>query len=398
MPERVHPVHVIVAGAGLGGLTLALALNRAGIDATVVEQAEAFGEAGAGIQLSPNATRALFSLGLEAEVRAIGFAPDAAEVRDHRNGRLLLRNRLGGAAEDRWRAPYLQVRRAALHAILLEAVRCQGRVAFRLGSTVETVRDGAVILQCEERLTADVIVGCDGVRSRVAASLFGDQPARFTGQVAWRGVVLADRLPPETVRPIARVWTGRERHFVCYPLGGGGLINFVAVTGEKDWRIESWSEPGVVEALLEAFDRWPAPVRALIANTDNLFRWALYDRPPRPQWSKGNATLLGDAAHPMLPFLAQGAGMAIEDAVVLARALSSGDPVETALIRYERARRPRTAKVQAWSRRNAALFHLPGPLAAGAFGAASALDLLNPGGGAARFDWLYGYDAQNAPL
>ena len=389
---------VIVAGAGLGGLTLALALGRAGIDAVVIEQAEAFGEVGAGVQLSPNAARALFSLGLEAEVRAIGFAPEAAEVRDHRTGRLLLRNTLGDAAEARWGAPYLQVHRAALHRVLLDAVRRQGRATFRLGAPVETLRDGAVVLKTGESLAADVIVGCDGVRSRVAAALFGDQPARFTGQVAWRGVVPADRLPPDSVRPIARVWTGRERHFVCYPLGDGSLINFVAVTEEKDWRIESWSEPGDAGVLLKAFEGWPAPARAIIANADNLFRWALYDRPPRPRWSKGNATLLGDAAHPMLPFLAQGAGMAIEDAVVLARALSAGDPVETALSRYQSARRARTTKVQAWSRRNATLFHLPGPMAAGAFGAASTLDLVIPGGGAARFDWLYGYDAQNAPL
>jgi salicylate hydroxylase len=398
MPERAYPVHVIVAGAGLGGLALALALGRVGIDTTVVEQAEAFGEVGAGVQLSPNASQALFSLGIEPQVRAVGFTPSAAEVRDGRSQRLLLRNTLGTAAEARWGAPYLQVHRAALHGVLLDAVRREGRTAFRLGATVETVRDACAILQSGERVTGDVIVGCDGVRSRVAAALFGDGPARFTGQVAWRATVPTDRLPPGTVRPVAQVWTGPDRHFVCYPIDDGSLINIIAVTEETDWRIEAWSERGDKDALLQAFTDWPAPTRVLIAAADSVFRWALYDRPPRRQWSKGVATLLGDAAHPMLPFLAQGAGMAIEDAVVLARALSAGDPVETALVRYRQARHARTAKVQAWSRRNATLFHLPGPLAGAAFGAASVLDRATSGGGAARFDWLYGYDAQKAPL
>jgi len=390
-------MRVIVVGAGLGGLALALGLGRVGIDVLVLEQASAFGEAGAGIQLSPNAVRALRSLGLEERVRGIGFAPQAVEVRDHASGRRRLRTELGDAAQARWRAPYLQVHRADLHALLLDAAGRTGRADFRLGARVAGVEAGAAVLEGGERLPADVVVGCDGVRSAVRAALWGDDAARFTGQVAWRGTVPVDRLPPGLVRPMAQVWTGPHRHFVCYPVRGGALINFIAVTEERRWRTESWSEPGDRAALLHAFDGWPGSARALIEGADAVWRWALYDRPPLPRWSKGTITLLGDAAHPMLPFLAQGAAMAIEDAVVLAGALTPGGPVEAALARYEAARRARTARVQAWSRRNAALFHLPGSLAAGAFGAASVLDRIKPGGAAQRFDWLYGYDAAAAP-
>ncbi len=389
-------MHVIVVGAGLGGLALALALGRIGIESTVVEQASAFGEVGAGVQLSPNAMRALTYLGVRDQARAVGFAPEAAEVRDHRSGRLLLRNALGAAAEARWGAPYVQVHRADLHAILLEAVRTAGGAKFELGSKVVGIEDGGVILQDERRLTSDAVIGCDGVRSTVRAALWGEQPARFTGQVAWRGVVPADRLTSGLIAPIAQVWTGPNRHFVCYPVRGGSLINFIAVTEEKRWRIESWSEPGDKADLLSAFEGWPAPAKALIAGADHVWRWALYDRPLLPRWSNGRATLLGDAAHPMLPFLAQGAAMGIEDAVVLANVLALGGPVEAALLRYEDARRARTAKVQAWSRRNAVLFHLPGPVATGVFGVAAAMDKRKVGGAAERFDWLYGYEAATA--
>lgn len=391
-------MEVIVVGAGLGGLALALALARAGIDSTVVEQAPAFGEVGAGVQLSPNATRALFSLGLEAQARAIAATPEAAEVRDHRSGRLLLRNPLGEAAMARWGAPYWQAHRADLHAVLLAAAQAAGRTRFRLGASVAAVEGASVVLGDGERLTGDAVVGCDGVRSVVRQSLWGEGAAHFTGEVAWRAVVPVERLPAGLIRPIAAVWTGGGRHFVHYPVRGGALINFIAITEEADWRVESWSEPGDKAALAAAFSGWPPSVRALIGGADSVLRWALYGRPPLERWSKGAVTLLGDAAHPMLPFLAQGAGMAIEDAVVLARCLQDGEGVEASLARYEAARRARTAKVQAWSRRNATLFHLPAAAAAAAFGAASLLDRLRPGGGAERFDWLYGYDAAAAPV
>jgi salicylate hydroxylase len=385
--------HVNIIGAGLGGLSLALALSRAGHSATVFEQADAFGEVGAGIQLSPNATRALFSLGLEADVRAIGFAPEAAEVRDHAKRRLLLRNELGPSALDRWGAPYLQVHRADLHRVLLDATLEQGRTEFRLGTSLASLEGSTAILAGGERRAADALIGCDGLRSRVREALWGEGAPRFTGQTAWRGTVAADRLGAGLIRPMAQVWTGGARHFVHYPIRGGAVINFIAVTEALEHRFESWSEPGDKGALQAAFKGWPPSVEALIGEAETVMHWPLFDRPPLSRWSNGVVSLLGDAAHPMLPFLAQGAAMAIEDAVVLARRLASGGAVDAALVDYEAVRRPRTSKTQAWSRRNAALFHLPGPVATGVFGMAAAIDRLQPDQGARRFDWLYGYDA-----
>ncbi len=382
---------MILVGGGIGGLAAALALARRGVASTVLERAERFGEVGAGVQISPNAARVLFALGLEVELRRVGFQPDAAAVRDAASGRTLLCNPLGDAATLRWGAPYLTVHRADLHAILAKAVAETGLATLRLGARAAALEPGGVRLQTGEGVEGDVVVGCDGVRSEVRSALFGEDALRFTGQVAWRLTA-----PADGVRE-ARVWTGPSRHFVCYPVRGGDLMNVVAVT-EEDWRVESWSEPGDKAALLAAFAGWPEAALSLIRSGEGVHRWALYDRPPLACWSKGRASLLGDAAHPMLPFLAQGAAMAIEDAAVLARALTAGDAPEAALRRYEAARRPRTAKIQAWSRRNARLFHLPSAMAQGVFGGAALIDRLTPGGSAARFDWLYGYDALNAPI
>lgn len=387
-------MRVIVAGAGIGGLSAAVALRRRGIDVLLIEQAERFGEAGAGLQLSPNAMRVLDGWGLGAAVRAIGFAPEAAEVRDRGSGRLLLRTELGEAAERRWSAPYLQVHRADLHALLIDALHAAGRAEVRLGARVVGVaahhRAVAVTLASGESLEADVLIGADGVRSVIREGLFGPAAARFTGQVAWRATVEAARLTPGLIPPMASVWAGAGKHFVHYFVRGGGLVNMVGVV-ERDWRAESWTERGDPAQFAADFAGWPEPVPTLTRNVEEAWRWALYDRPPLPRWSVGRATLLGDAAHPMPPFLAQGAAMAIEDAEALANRLDGAREVEPALQAYERDRRARTTRVQAWSRRNARLFHLPRPVAAAAFGAAGLLDRLEPSLGARRFDWLYGY-------
>lgn len=389
-------MHAIKAGAGIGGLTSALALARRGITVTIVDQAAELGEVGAGLQLGPNAVKVLAALGLEAELKAISFAPEAAEVRGRNSGKLLLRNPLGAAASRRWGAPYLQVHRADLQSILLEAVRQRAEISLRLGVKACGVEvsdtSAALLLEDGSRIAGDVLVGCDGVRSTVRETLFGPEAPRFTGQVAWRGVVPAERLPRGLVPPTAGVWTGEGKHFVHYYLRGGALVNFVGVV-ERDWRKEGWSEPGDPAELQADFAGWPEPVASLCRNVDQPFRWALYGRAPLPQWSKGRATLLGDACHPMLPFLAQGAAMAIEDAAVLAHKLTTLSDPTAALAAYERERKPRTSKVQAWSARNAHLFHLSEPMAAAAFNAAKLVDRVTPGGAAARFDWLYGYNA-----
>ena len=384
---------VIIVGAGIGGLTTALALTQRGVRSVILERAERLEEVGAGLQLSPNACRVLFGLGLESEVRRIGFAPDVVTVRSAADGRALLCNRLGGFAEARWETPYLQVRRAALQTVLAEAVHGSGLVDVQFGRQVVGLEgsgsETTVRLADGGAAQASAVIGCDGLNSLVRQGLWGNTPARFTGQTAWRGLAAASDVPPE-VASQAVVWAGRRKHFVHYPVGEG-FVNMVAVVEADDSRSESWSEPGQQAMLAAAFADWPAPVRAIIAAAGAPWRSALYDRPPLDRWSKGRATLLGDAAHPMLPFLAQGAAMAIEDAAALAEALTAGANVEGALLAYEAARRPRTSRAQAWATRNAILFHLPDPALKAAFAAASLADRLRARPGEARFDWLYGF-------
>ena len=388
-------MRAILIGGGIGGLAAALALARRGVSVTVLERSPVLGEAGAGLQLGPNATRVLFGLGLREPLLAKAFIPEAAEIRAASDQRLLLRTALGALAEDRWGAPYLQLHRADLQVLLHEAVLAAG-CEVRLGATVVAVEQDdirvRVILSDAAVIEADFAVGADGVRSGVRQSLFGDGAPRFTGQVAWRGMVATDRLSPGAVPPVAGIWAGPGRHFVHYYVRGGQAVNFVGVV-ERDWREESWTEPGDPRDLQADFAGWPAVVTAICAAATTPFRWALFDRPPLPAWTRGRVTLLGDAAHPMLPFLAQGAAMASEDDAVLAHRVAGSPDLPDALRAYAQDRRPRTSRVQAASRFNARLFHLPMAVGRTAFAAAGVADRLNPGGTAARFDWLYGYKA-----
>jgi salicylate hydroxylase len=388
---------IVIAGAGIGGLTAALALSRKGASVVLCDAAPALREAGAGLQLSANACKALFSLGLEAPLREIGFAPVAAEVRRAYDEALLLYNPLGREAEERYGAPYLQVHRSDLQGLLLRAVEASPLVEIRLGARAVGARteDGEALVDLEsgEVLRGDVAVGADGVRSRVRDCLMGPEAPVFTGQVAWRGTVEADALPKGLIEPKAMVWTGAEKHFVHYYVSGGRLVNFIGVV-ERDWRKESWTEPGAPAELFADFEGWPDPVEAICRAVQAPFRWALYGRPSYRRWSFGRVTLLGDACHPMLPFLAQGAAMAIEDAVVLADRLHRLSDPTLALSAYDAARISRTAKVQAWSRRNASLFHLPGPAAGFVFGAARLVDRARGEDAGARLDWLYAHEAR----
>jgi salicylate hydroxylase len=391
----IKQVHVILAGGGVGGLTAALALADRAIAVTVLEQAPVLAEVGAGLQLSPNATRLLIGLGLEESLKRAGFAPEAARVCDHATGALLLHTPLGALGEARWGAPYLQIHRADLHGLLLDAAKQRPQIAIRLNAGLVAVSqsDHGVMASTAggETVAGDVVIGCDGIHSTVRTILWGAQKPRFTRQVAWRGLVPQDRLPTGLITPFAQVWTGGGRHFVHYPVRGGALVNFIGVVEQARWADDSWTAQGDPSALRAAFAGWPAPVEGLIAQTEAPWIYAIHDRPPLARWSKGRISLLGDAAHPAPPFLAQGAGMAIEDAEALARFLRTNANAEAALLAYERERRGRTARVQAWSRRNARLFHLPSLAARAVFGAASALDQAAGAEPAARLDWIYGY-------
>ena len=384
-------MRVIVAGGGIGGLAAALALSKIGIRVIVLEQAAILREVGAGLQLGPNATRLLTGWGLAEDLDRIAFEPRAAEIRDRSDGALLLDTPLAAEARARWGAPYLQAHRADLHALLLAAVHAAGG-DIRPGSRVERIEPAASGVNVQvgrETLTADVLIGADGVHSRVRASLLGETPARFTGQIAWRALVPASELAEGLIAPKAIVWTAPGAHVVHYYVRAGTLVNFAGFTCANHSREESWAQAAAPGELTRIFKDWPAPVQALTQALDRLgetgWRSAVYDRPPRRRWTCGRVALLGDAAHPMPPYLAQGAGMAIEDAEAIARHLVGPLAPGAALQAYAAERFARTRRVQAWAARNEILFHSPKALRRAAFAVGRA------SGGVERLDWLYGY-------
>ncbi len=383
---------VAVVGAGIGGLAAALALARRGASVTVLERAPALTEVGAGLQLAPNGIGVLAALGLDREVAALATDVQAIELREHRHDQLVARVPLGAACRARYGWPYWQVHRADLLGVLADAAAGAG-VTIRLATLVESVgdADGAVRLGDGGRLAADVIIAADGVRSRLRAAL-GGGPARFTGHIAWRGVVDAAGLPASLTRSVACVRMGPGRHLVSYPLRGASLVNFVAVEARADWAAEGWTTPGDPAELRRAFAGWGCDVETLLGRADACFLWGLFGHPPLPGWVRGRLALLGDACHPMLPFLAQGATMALEDAWVLAAALDAADDPQAGLVAYAAARRDRATRVQRASARNAWLYHMrPGlraPLHLGLKTVSDAAPQLLLG----RFDWLFGAD------
>jgi salicylate hydroxylase len=384
---------VAVVGAGIGGLTAALALSAAGCDVRVYEQAGAVAEVGAGIQLAPNCTRVLRELGLLPAVEAVAVRPERFEFRRWDDGRLLSATPLGDAVQDAYGAPYLHAHRGDLMRILAAAFpaervevgrRCVGVVQRGAGGAEVRFADGS-------GAAADVVVGADGIHSTVRAALFGPREARFTGHVAYRGLVPAERVAGLGLERRCVVRMGPGAHLVHYFVGGGRLLNVVCVLEQRSWTRESWTDPGDPAELRAAFAGWHPDVRAVVEALDEPLKWALFDRPPLAGWGEGAVTLLGDACHPMLPYAAQGAAQAVEDAAALAACLAGRGPAEVpaALLRYAELRRPRTARVQAMSRDNGVRFHLPdGPEQRARDTAMAASFGLSP-----EIDWLYGHPA-----
>jgi salicylate hydroxylase len=385
---------IAVVGAGIGGLAAAIALAERRARVRVFEQASALEEVGAGIQVAPNGVAVLEALGLRdaAEVHA-GF-PQAVELRDHRAGRLVARLPLGQAAVARYGRPYWHFHRADLVAVLA-AGAVEAGVELALGRAVTAVEpDGAgVTLRTAEGETrVDVAVAADGIRSGIRAAHFTAVPPRFTGHVAWRGTVAAERAPAELARPGARVTMGPGRHLVTYPLRAGRLVNFVAVEEREAWTAEGWTAPDDPGRLRAAFAGWGGAAGALLDAVEDCFLWGLFDHAPLGRWARGRLGLLGDACHPMLPFLAQGATMALEDAWVLAECLDLEPDPARALAAYEAARLPRTRAVQRAAARSGRLYHLRPPLREPAQLALGAAAGLAPGLFARRFDWIFGHD------
>ncbi len=377
----IKGIDITVLGGGIAGLASATALAQRGAVVTVLEQASALGEVGAGLQIGPNGVAVLEALGLRDAAAAVANVPEAVELRDMATGREVAHLPMGPAAMQRWGRPYWQFHRADLLEVLASGAKAAG-VDIRLGQKVETIKD----------ITASVVIAADGVRSAVRAEVFNGQPASFTGQVAWRGIIPAEKLPAGTVKNAATVYMGPGRHLVTYPMRGGSIVNFVAVEERDSWAEEGWNIPDDPDNLRRAFAGAGQDVQTILKAVDETFLWGLFNHPYLPHWTKDNVALVGDACHPMLPYLAQGAVMALEDAWVLARELDRAG-VPDGLLAYERICKPRATRVQKAAASNATAYHLrSGPSRLVAHTGLKAISRLAPSALLGRFDWLYGED------
>jgi salicylate hydroxylase len=347
---------VTIIGAGMAGLTLGLALARNGIEPIVLEQSPVLGEIGAGLTISPNASRVLDHLGVGDGLEAIGYTPDRQHVRHYRTGRILAERVRGQSPRAEYGAGYFHVHRADLHALLSVALEAACPGAIRTGRKLTGARQvsGGVELAFADGSTAhaDAVVGADGVRSVLRDALFETLPARFTGHVAWRGLVPVERLDPDVAAAPPGIHIGPGQMFLRYPLRGGSLINYAAFARQDGWLDEGWSARASLADPLAVFGDWDRLASSVIAATppDGVFKWALFGRAPLKTWVAGRATLVGDAAHAMLPFMGQGAASSLEDAMVLARCLLAESNVEAAFSLYEATRRSRADFIQATSR------------------------------------------------
>jgi salicylate hydroxylase len=372
-----------------------LALARNGFRAVVIEQAERLEETGAGIQLSPNAARTLIDLGLESRLKPHVVAPTGLRVRNAKNGCDIVRMPLGEAAARRYGAPYWMIHRGDLQAALAGGAADNADIDVKLGMRVDdfVVHANGITVSArgptgvlDERGIA--LIAADGLWSAIRPRIGHRKPPRFAGRTAWRALVRAEDVAAELREPLIQLWLGGDAHLVHYPVSGGAMINVVIIT-EDSWNARGWSEPAAVADLLSRMSprRWAPQALSLIEASETWLKWALYDRRPPRRWSDGPVALLGDAAHPMLPYLAQGAAMAIEDAAVVAQCLARmpSDPT-AALQSYWTQRRPRAMKVQRLAARNGARYHLGG---VGAMLRNTAMRALGGARLLHHYDWLY---------
>ncbi len=347
---NMGPIRVAIVGAGIGGLSAAAALGRAGFAVTVYEQAPALGEVGAGLSLSPNAVKGLRFLGVESQLLEAADEPPHQITRHFKTGEVLVDIDRAGTREE-FGAPYLQIHRADLHGILEDACRSQPDTRFELGKALADVQesDDGVTLSFGDgsKAEADVLIGADGLKSTTRARVFGADQPRFAGYVAWRGLVPGERLAHLDFPPGSCVYAGPARLFVRYPVRHGALQNFVAFARTDDWHEEGWSQTGRIEDAMAHFTEFVPEVHAVLSAVPDgrCHKWGLFAREPLERWVTDRSAVLGDAAHPMLPWFGQGAASAIEDAVVLARAFADSDEPDEALARYEKARHERVTRI-----------------------------------------------------
>jgi salicylate hydroxylase len=356
---------ILIAGAGIGGLTAASCLMKAGYDVEIYEQAPELSEIGAGIQLSANAMHVLNHLGLGDAIGKLSVRPAAYVFRLHDTGEIIGQFPLAEEHERLNGAPYNQLHRADLHDVLLDKARDYKKDVVRLNHKVVGFEETSTGVRLDfaggSKAQGDLLIGADGVKSAVRAQIAGPDRAVYTGDAAWRLVVPADRLPKENfMGQVMSVWMGPGKHVVCYYLRAGALLNFVGLVETEEISEESWTAQFPWEKLKADFTGWHENIQAIIDRVDKeaCYRWSLYYRPPIASWSTRRATLLGDAVHATLPYLAQGACMAIEDAAVLTRALQATEDITEALKLYERNRIERTSRIVEGSDANRTLFHM----------------------------------------
>lgn len=378
---------IAIAGAGIGGLTAALALAAKGFHIIVLEKAERLEEVGAGLQLSPNASRILIAHGLAERLGPHAITPRTVTIMTARSGGEV--TRLSLAASARPDAPYWLAHRADLQAALLAEARNRPEIELRLASPVDDIETTADGIRISD-LKAAALIGADGAWSAVRSKVFPKVQPQFSGLIAWRGTCDAGALPDDLRPSGVQLWMGPRAHLVVYPMSAGQRINMVAIVpGEP--LAPGWNAPGAYDDINLHFSRarWSANARAMIAAIDNWGRWPLHTMPDGGTWHRGHVALLGDAAHAMVPFAAQGAGMAIEDAAVLAQCLGEtrrDDELPAALARYAALRQPRVTRVQRTARQQGKIYHLQGPMA---FARDTVMRLLGPQRLQARQDWIY---------
>lgn len=393
MTHSIPALPVAVIGAGIGGLTAALCLARAGYRVELLERTERLAEVGAGLQLSPNALGVLAGFGLLPALEAKAAEPATVRIRSARNGRDLARVPLGPVARERYGLPYLVLHRADLQKVLLDAVSTSPAITLTLGAMLADVVQTGTGIEAEittanesRKLSACALIGADGVRSEVRQRVMKGPEARFSGRTAYRATLPASAVPDELMTETG-LWLGPKAHLVHYPVRSGREFNLVALV-EENWDAEGWSEPADRDALLRRFADWPAEIRAVMQLPDLWLRWALCAVDADMPWARGRIALLGDAAHAMLPFAAQGAAMAIEDAAVLGRVMQGAKDIPAALAAYQQQRQPRATQVQQAASTNATIYHMawPASLARDTVLRASSPERL-----LRRMDWIYGW-------
>jgi 2-polyprenyl-6-methoxyphenol hydroxylase-like FAD-dependent oxidoreductase len=395
--SRMPHYTILIAGAGIGGLTAASFLLQAGHDVELYEQAPQLEEVGAGIQISANAMHALRTLGLESAITAAGVRPAAYVFRLHDSGEEIQRFALSEEHERLHGAPYTQLHRADFHSILAEKARSLRPDVVRLNKRAVGFDEDAdgVTLRFTDGSSArgDLLIGADGLKSVVRKQIVGETPANYTGDAAWRITVPTERVPPGLIEPAMTLFLGPGGHAVFYYLRGGRLVNFVGIIETDEVMEESWTVKLPWERLKTDYQGWHPIVHTVIdaADRDQCFRWSLHNRLPIDNWSTARATLLGDAAHATLPYLAQGAVMAIEDGAVLMRALGQEPTIASALQLYQRNRIPRTSRIVLQSSENRRRFHLGSQ-------AAIRAEFAKVNEGTERNNWLYSYNPLNVEL